>query len=75
MSGKGNNMKLDENWANMVEDDPLLLVEVMACTLEMEEDLTEGNIEFIAGMRYTIELLSDKNTLIMDSFTLFKKGE
>ena len=67
-------MVLGTQWAEMVDDDPQLLVELMA--LRLERDCPE-DIMFVEGMRYVLKLLNPltKEKLIQDSFTLFEEDK
>ena len=66
-------MILDTRWAEMVDKDQPLLVELMAQRIESDLPNHEGDREFVAGMRYALELLSNRETLIMDSYSLFER--
>lgn len=65
-------MELDTRWANMVDEDPQLLVELMAHRLESKYTTKEDQI-FVEGIRYALELLQNRTILIQDSFTLFEE--
>ena len=67
-------MVLDTQWAEMIDCDPQLLVELRA--LRLERDCPE-DIMFVEGMRYVLELLDPltKERLIQDSFTLFEEDK